>query len=49
MTAQQIKWASEHDWYLDHDGIGGVICLDTMTGEQVTFWDFKKLRNWAGY
>jgi hypothetical protein len=61
MTKQQIRWASQHDWFL-YEGIDGmsVVCRDYDShlcgnGEwhhdpiTVTFSNFRELRVWAGY
>lgn len=58
MTKQQIKWASEHDWYLGPAATdGGILVQDHVvnmnTGESTItakmFTDFAALRKWAGY
>lgn len=52
MNKQQIKWASEHDWFIcAYDGYErGVVVRDDFEPEkQKVFTDFRKLRVWAGY
>lgn len=55
MTKQQVKWASQHDWYIgdvEHDGYRAVLVRDYHpSGEYFvnTFSDFNKLKKWAGY
>lgn len=48
MTQQQIKWASQHDWFINAN-YNTVTVIDTQTGEIESFTDFKTLYNWAGY
>ena len=48
MTTQQIKWASEHDWFLGANWSTGVILVRTTKGSR-QFTDFWELRSWAGY
>jgi hypothetical protein len=50
MTAQQIKWAAEHDWFDGWTFFNDFSCdkvVWTKSGE--SFTDFWKLRAWAGY
>ena len=58
MTLEQVKWASEHDWFITYttnNGIYGVIAKDDYSidgklhSKDVDFTDFKELRIWAGY
>lgn len=55
ITQKQIKWASEHDWFVDanYDGIQALERLVNVDGSVkesvVVFTDFKELRDWAGY
>lgn len=51
MTKDQIRWASEHDWFLRETSDGaGVICRgDAGESEEVEHRDYRKLREWAGY
>jgi hypothetical protein len=52
MTEQQIKWASEHDWFVSCDG-GTIIVADRYSDgtEIIMPWllSFRELREWAGY
>lgn len=57
MTAQQIKWAASHDWFIGVVADGAsVVVIDAYTTrdgkfhqEHRRFDDFRTLRNWAGY
>lgn len=57
MNAQQIKWASQHDWYSHSSGntvyvVDYVINVDTnnvVTNKVMPFTNFQELRVWAGY
>lgn len=60
MTYKQIKWASEHDWFIAYNilssGSYGVIANDDwvdtdgeLHSKTVELTDFKELRIWAGY
>ena len=59
LTEAQIKWASEHDWFVRRDG-DQIIVADRWTEfrdgtanyvEIVMPWllSFRELRDWAGY
>jgi hypothetical protein len=55
LTAQQILWARQHDWFLHKQG-DMIVVLDRYTQhgkchEEEIVWDksFKELRDWAGY
>ena len=51
MNEQQIKWASQHDWFIDaRDSV--VLVAERYAGEPtkyIKFSDFKALKEWAGY
>lgn len=59
MTAQQIKWAEQHDWFVKvgryhvvgrESLVTGVLVKhDTIEGETLIFTDYQALREWAGY
>lgn len=58
MTNEQTKWAMEHDWcqYVTRNSTGkGVVVTDRYAEGGVvleavlTFWDYNKLKAWAGY
>jgi len=55
MTKQQIKWASQHDWFIgeiEHGEYKAVIVRDYHpSGKEFfpTYSDFDKLQKWAGY
>ena len=53
MTMKNVKWAIEHDWFLNmvllNTGTWAVIVYDSETDGPVNFTDFNKLYNWAGY
>ena len=56
MSKQQIKWASQHDWFHADNGDGTITIVDRYTfngvlHEVFEIWDsgFKALRDWAGY
>ena len=51
LTNYQIKWASDHDWFLlaKH---GSVFVRNDLEGHfdgYLVFNDIEKLRAWAGY
>lgn len=58
LTATQIRWASEHDWFERDNGDGTILVWDRwvnlVTGEahhQLKAFEgtFAELREWAGY
>ena len=52
MTAQQLRWAAQHDWYRGAELANGryiVSCYESETDQVVKFTDFKTLYHWAGY
>lgn len=57
MTAPQINWASQHDWFLSSSTVTGevevldvIVADDNTTRERVLrFTDFQELKEWAGY
>lgn len=56
LTQNQIRWASQHDWFVADLGDGQIQVRDgwTLDGElfeQVLSWTgtFTELRAWAGY
>lgn len=49
MTKQQIRWAEQHNWFLESNN-GEVIVRDEAEVFGVTsFTNFNKLKQWAGY
>ena len=56
LTANQIKWAASHDWFIQ-DNLDGTIMvrdastLDGVYSEKAFLWveSFGELRAWAGY
>jgi hypothetical protein len=51
-TAAQIKWASEHDWFVSVNDNGNIVCRDEYwdgTSNIVVHNSFQDLRDWAGY
>lgn len=53
LTKQQIRWASQHDWFISEAEQGqSVIVRDYHpSGEEFfpTYSNFEKLKQWAGY
>lgn len=59
MTASQIRWASQHDWFIaadgdPHTGLIAVVRDDWHDGAvwheaSARFDSFQELRAWAGY
>ena len=51
MNYLQIKWASQHDWYLTTRGNKVLVRDYTSEGVKASRWfsDYNKLRIWAGY
>jgi len=57
LTEQQIKWASQHDWFVSRVGntievVDRWFNVNTKeSGEDYIVWDksFRELRDWAGY
>lgn len=52
MTESQLKWASQHDWYVGHgtnveNELFIRVRIDYVTTQDFT--DFQALRAWAGY
>ena len=51
-TANQIKWASEHSWFVRVNENGNIVCRDEYsdgTSNLVVHTSFQQLRDWAGY
>ncbi len=46
-TKNQIKWASEHDWFVSGDA-SKIVCNEDGI-KNVEFTNFQLLREWAGY
>lgn len=57
LTEQQIRWATDHDWFVGRNGDGSIMVRETLvyrdgTVTRETFrWEqsFAALRVWAGY
>lgn len=56
MKIEHTEWASHHDWFVSAGVVAsnegntwGVLVTDSLTGDFVTFTDYKKLSEWAGY
>lgn len=53
LTANQIKWASLHDWYISANADGSIVVADRYSDgtEIIMTWHltFAELREWAGY
>ena len=49
MTNNQIKWASQHDWYIGTANGSVTVRGDTGEADTLTFSDFGSLHHWAGY
>ena len=54
MTTQQIAWAMSHDWFMGTVEVAAgmmVVVRDDMSERfgTLTFIDFQKLKQWAGY
>lgn len=54
MSAQQMMWASRHDWYRGaslKEGKYTIFAVDTSTPNNmvVPFNNFRLLQAWAGY
>ena len=56
MTIEQLQWALQHDWAIcgcmDLDGNYGIDVRNddpVYYDEPIRFYDFKALREWAGY
>ena len=58
LTSTQIKWASQHDWFVRANAIGEIVVIDRnvdirthLLSERVFIWKgtFRQLREWAGY
>lgn len=59
LTEQQVKWASQHDWFVREQVWNeqlSVVVEATLHNaelgyytEQQEFADFQELRDWAGY
>ena len=47
-TESQVKWASQHDWFLGGDS-NYIVCRGEYGDQRVSFTNFKQLRDWAGY
>ena len=49
---EQIKWASEHDWFVSVNNNGNIVCNEFWgdgTVTTVVHTSFQDLRDWAGY
>lgn len=56
LTAQQVRFAASHDWFVSATAEGIIVVRDLFTFEDKAFeeafiWGgtFAELRNWAGY
>lgn len=54
MNKQQLAWAAAHDWYIGHgtnanNEIFVKVRHDWIADHALTFTDYQKLREWAGY
>lgn len=53
MTEQQVKWASQHDWYegacSEEYNTYYITVYDSVLDDNVTFDNFQELKEWAGY
>lgn len=56
MNTYQMNWAAAHDWFLmvlintpTNDGYCIVVKDDMNAGQELEFWDFEELKEWAGY
>lgn len=53
MTFKNVKWAIQHDWFLNmvllNTGLWAVIVYDSEINGPLTFLDFEDLYIWAGY
>jgi hypothetical protein len=56
LTQSHIKWASQHDWFIQDNGDGTICVCDASTtdgvySETLIHWNrsFRALREWAGY
>jgi len=50
-TPAQLAWARSHDWFISGDRTE-IKCREVYAHEParvITFTNFKKLRDWAGY
>ncbi len=55
-TESQIKWAKDHDWFLEVVPDGGIMALERCTWNtgrvietKLCFYNWSTLRDWAGY
>jgi len=51
-TAGQIKWASEHSWFVSLNDNGNIVAkaeYSDGTTNLVVHDNFQKMRDWAGY
>ena len=50
MTKSQIKWASEHDWFIKDNFDGSILVRGEYEGDDnFNISDFNELRDYAGY
>lgn len=55
MNEQQMKWASQHDWYIGHGVNVDNVLFVRVRGDigdvawTRDFTDYQALRAWAGY
>lgn len=56
LTAKQISWAAQHDWFVKDNGDGTITVLDRWHDihgdhDDLVIWrtSFSALRDWAGY
>lgn len=49
LTAQQARWAAQHDWYQGVAGAPHTGLTVYVNDEPHAFRDFRELRAWAGY
>jgi len=55
MTASQVRWATQHDWFISSTHIGHVYTVTVSSDRpewntaNIQFTDINKLKAWAGY
>lgn len=49
LTAQQARWAAQHDWYVGQTGEAHTGLTVYVNDDPHAFRDFRELRAWAGY
>ena len=49
MNDHKLQWARQHDWFISGNYQSITVRDDMVADRTITFTDFTKLYDWAGY